>query len=182
MELLTHKKQASIDLLEDEAKIKSNSQKKAIYTICVVILLASTLLSLAVFSYNLTQKIRLSGLKKEVDTKITAWQALEPVSTNIKTISQKNLIISQTDSKYPSLDRKLDKLRGLLPEGTVLNTLTINNQGKISIVGKASGAGTVYQFYELLKKDDQVTTPVLESLAKGTSDYTFTISLNLATK
>ena len=99
MELLTHKKQGSIDLLKDEEQIKSNSQKKAVFTVCVVILLASSLISLAVFSYNLTQKIRLNNLKKEVNSKITAWQALEPVSTNIKTISQKNQIISQTNTK-----------------------------------------------------------------------------------
>jgi len=96
MELLTHKKQGSIDLLKDEEKIKSNSQKKVVFTICVVLLLASSLLSAAVFAYSLTQKIRLNNLKKEVDTKIVAWQALEPVSTSIKTISQKNLVISQT--------------------------------------------------------------------------------------
>ena len=181
MELLTHKKQGSIDLLKDEEKIKSNSQKKVVFTICVVLLLASSLLSAAVFAYSLTQKIRLNNLKKEVDTKIVAWQALEPVSTSIKTISQKNLVISQTSTKYPSLDVKLNKLRDLMPAGTSISTLTLNNQGKLVIAGKATSAAVVYQFYELLKKDAQVTSPVLESLAKST-DYTFSISLNLETK
>ena len=80
------------------------------------------------------------------------------------------------------MDRKLDKLRGFLPEGTSLSTLTVDNQGKTVIVGKATGAAIVYQFYELLKKDEQVTTPVLESLAKDSSAYTFSISLSLTTK
>lgn len=182
MELLTRKKTASIDLLKDEAQENSSSQKKLVVTICVMILIVVGLLSVGLFSYNLSQKIRLSNLKKEVDTKVAAWQVLEPVGTNLKIISEKNKVVTQAETKYAGLDLKINKIREVLPQGISFTNLTINNQGKVAISGKATDVGVIYQFYDLLKKEKSISKPTLDSLAKSTSEYTFSISLTLTTK
>lgn len=182
MELLTRKKQTSIDLLKDEEQIESSSQKKLVITICVVILVIVGALSIGLFSFKVTQKFRLSNLKGEVNTKTTAWQALEPVGTSVKTISAKDQVVKQTNTKYGGLENKLNKIRELLPEGAAFTTLTLNAQGKTVISGKASSAAIVYQFYEVLKKEKEITLVSLDSLAKASSDYTFNISLTVTTK
>jgi Tfp pilus assembly protein PilN len=182
MELLTHKKTASIDLLKDEEKVKSSSQRKLVVTLCVIVLLAIAMVSFGLFAFNLAQKIRLNNVKEEVNSKITAWQALEPVGTSLKTISAKNQVITTTNSKYAGLEKRLDKIRGLLPSGTSLTTLTIAHDGKAVLSGNSSEADSIYQFYELLKKESDITNPTLTSLAKSSTDYTFNISLTLTTK
>lgn len=182
MELLARKKTASINLLEDEEAVKSSSQKKLTLTICIIILLFSALLSGGLFTYSFIQKTKLNNLKEEVNTKTTAWQVFEPVARSLKSITEKNQVVVSAHAKYAGLDKKLDKVRGLLPEGVSLSTLTVNNQGKTVISGQSSSAAVVYQFYEILKKDSEIKDPLLDSLAKSSTDYTFNISLSLITK
>lgn len=182
MELLTRKKTASIDLLKDEQKVKSSSQKKLTVIICVLVLLLIGLISAGLFSYNLSQKIQLNKRKNEIKTKIAAWQVLEPVGSNLKIIAEKDKVLSQTETKYAALDKKIDKIRELLPQGISFTNLTINNQGKVVITAKASEVDIIYQFYNLLKNEKDVTQPTLDSLTKSTSEYSFSISLILTTK
>lgn len=182
MELLTHKKNASIDLLKDEAQVNSNSQKKLVVSSFVLLLLIVMTITFGLFFFNLAQKFRLNNIKDDLASKITAWQALEAVGTQVKTIEAKNQVITSTNTKYGDLDKKLNKVRELLPQGTSLSTLTINNSGKTVISGKATEAAVVYQFYEVLKKDPEVSLVTLDSLSKASSDYTFNISLTVTPK
>lgn len=182
MELLTRKKQASIDLLNDEQKVKSNSQKKFIVSLSVIITLLVVVISGAIFLYSFSQKLRLDKLKEDIAAKTQEWQTLESVGTDIKKITGKNQVITQSQAKYSGLDKRIDKLRESLPEGLSLTTLTIDNQGKTFLAGKASQPDIVYQFQELLKKDSNFLNPTIDSLAKATTEYTFNISLTINIK
>ncbi len=182
MELLTHNKKGSIELLQGEAEVKAKSEKKAGLVIASIILLIGCLIAFGIWGYASFQQLSLNQIKNEIEKKMQDWQAMAAVGTQVKNISAKDQIISQTNTKYSGLDEKLDKIRGLLPQGVSLVTLSLDSTGKVVLAGKSADAAVVYQFYELLKADKEIKTPVLSSLGKKTEDYDFNITFTLVAK
>lgn len=149
---------------------------------CALILILVGLVSVAIFSYSFYQKVSLNNLNKEVSDKTAAWQALQGLATDVKNINGKDQIVVATTKKYSDFQKNLNRIRDLLPEGVVLDSLTINNEGKAVITGTSADAAVVYQFHEVLKEQEDVVNPVLDSLSKTGEDYNFNISLNLVSK
>ncbi|HSX57964.1 MAG TPA: PilN domain-containing protein [Candidatus Saccharimonadales bacterium] len=180
MEIFTHKKNPSIDLLQDEEKVKSASQKNLIFTICGFVVGLTLLVSLGVFLYQFILNSSIKSTQKEYAQKAVAWQVLEPVGSSLKAVIAKDQVLSATTTKYADVDKKIDQLRKLIPQNVTLTNFTIDNSGKITISGKAVAAANVYQFFDILNTQKGINLPTLTSLNKAGSSYTFTISLTMS--
>ncbi len=121
-------------------------------------------------------------MKNEIETKTAAWQALQSKASDVKTINAKDQVIVSTTKKYSSFQANINRIRELLPEGATLDSLTMNSEGKAVISGSSHDAAVVYQFHEVLQKQEDITSPTLDSLSKSGVDYQFNISLTLVSK
>lgn len=179
---LESKKKEQINLIPEDQRVSSLRDKLAPIFIALVIIGIQlgifVFLRVSIFAQN-------EALKKanaDLDSQTPVWQQLEPIASAIKNIQAKKLTYDQTSAKYSGLDKKLDEIRSLLPEGVSLDTMDINNDGKVAIVGESVSADTAYQYYNVLKEQKEISNLSLESISKTNSEYNFNLKFTINLK
>lgn len=177
-----NKKKEQINLIPEEQRVISLGNKLTPLLIAIVIIAlefgAFAFLRATIFA----QDAALKKVSTDLESQTPVWQKLEPIASAIKTIQAKKTTYDQTSSQYTGLDKKLDKIRDLFPEGVSLNVLNINNEGKVAITGRSVSADSAYQFYNVLKEQKEISSLSFESISKTSSEYTFTLEFNINLK
>ena len=176
------KKKEQINLIPEDQRVTSLGSKVAPLLVAGVIIA----LQFGVFAFLkvtvFAQDAVLKKVSTELESQTPVWQKLEPIASAIKNIQAKKTTYDQTSSQYTGLDKKLDKIRDLFPEGVSLSVLNINNEGKVAITGRSVSADSAYQFYNVLKEQKEISALSFESISKTSSEYTFTLEFNINMK
>lgn len=174
MNLFSKKKE--LDLLTAEEIGDSTSNKFLPIIIFGIINLLVFAIFLVVLITNLASQNNLDKIKKDNQTKLSQWRTYSTLANQVKSIQSKDAEYQKFISEYSGLDKKIDKIRSVLPQGVYLTNLTINNLGKVSLSGTAANPDEAYQFRDTLLKDKGFSTVALDAVAKTGSNYTFTIT------
>ncbi len=179
---LGSKKKEQINLIPEEQRVSSLSSKLTPIIIALIIIG----LELGVFAFFrvsvFAQNESLKKVNADLESQTPIWQQLEPIASAIKNIQAKKLTYTQTTTKYVGMDKKLDKIRNLMPKDVSLNTLDIDNEGKVAVVGKSVSADSAYQYYNVLKEQKEISNLSFESISKTKSEYSFSLKFTITLK
>ena len=179
---LALKKKEQINLIPEDQRVSSFRGK--LTPILIALVIVGIELGVFVFlrASIFAQNEALKKVNADLDSQTPVWQKLEPVASAIKSIQAKKITYDQTSAKYLGMDKKLDKVRSLLPEGVSLNTLDIDNEGNVAVVGKSVSADNAYQYYNVLKEQKDIRALSFESISKISSDYSFNLKFTISLK
>ncbi len=180
MDLFSKKKE--LDLLNADEVAKSPKQKLIPFILAAVVIILAIGVFVVIFIANFVAQRGLVEAKEEVSNKTLEWQKYKEIATNIKDIQTKSALHTKFVSTYSSLDKKIDKLKSLLPQGVFLTNLTIDNSGKTVVTGASNIPEDAYQFRDVLLSEKDVKDVLLTSVAKTGVLYTFSIDFVINTK
>lgn len=180
MDLFSKKKE--LDLLNADEVAKSPTQKFVPFVFAGLTIVAVLALYGFVFMANIAAQGGLDKAKEDVNSKTAQWQTFKETATNIKDIQTKYSQYIKFVSTYSLLDKKIEKLKKILPKGVYLTNLTIDNAGKTVLSGSSAIPEDVYQFRDVLLSDKEISAVTLTAVAKSGLSYTFSIGFNIDTK
>jgi len=175
-------KKKELNLIPEDQRVTSLRTKLLPFIFALIAVGAAlggfALLKAAVIAQN-------EALKKvniELDSQTLLWQRLEPIGSAIKSVKSKKITYNQNSSKYSGLDKKLDKIRSLLPAGISLSSLDVDNDGNVNLSGQSDQADIVYQYINVLKEQKEIKNFSLSSISKTGLNYNFTLKFILTLK
>ena len=176
------KKKNELDLLSADEVVQSPSQKFIPFVLAGLVIIVVLGIYLVVFLANLFAQGGLNTAKADVASKTAQWQHYKQTATDIKGIQSTFTQYKTFVTTYSSLDKKIQKLQSVLPQGVHLTNLTIDNVGTTVISGGSAIPEDAYQFRDVLQADKEISGVTLTTVAKTGLGYTFTLNFVITTK
>ncbi len=180
MALFSKKKE--LDLLNADEVAQSSKQKIVPFILTAIVIAFVIGIYVVVFITNIAAQGGLNEAKEEVSKRTVEWQKYKELATDIKDVQSKSALHTKFVTTYSSLDKKIDKLKSILPQGVYLTNLTIDNSGKTVVTGASNIPEDAYQFRDVLLSEKDVKDVLLTSVAKTGVLYTFSIDFVINTK
>ena len=176
------KTQTDIDLLTEEESVKSSKSKYNIILISVGIVILE-LLVFAFYSFlGIDSANQVADLKHKIDLENQVQASMSKVTAELNVIKSKLGTYNQFSAKYAGMDKKLNKLAAVLPITISLETLDINNAGKILLKASVANPADAYEFYQKISTDPAFSALSMDTISKSGDNYTLNMSFGLKIK
>ena len=115
MALFSKKKE--LDLLNADEVAQSSKQKIVPFILTAIVIAFVIGIYVVVFITNIAAQGGLNEAKEEVSKRTVEWQKYKELATDIKDVQSKSALHTKFVTTYSSLDKKIDKLKSILPQG-----------------------------------------------------------------
>ena len=175
------KKKQTIDLLPEEGTSKQKINLVYVAIGAVLVILVQVFAAGFLFIANLYNSSQLDNAKKQEQEQTSLWQNYTSLASNVKTILAKDTLYNTDVKAYSGFDTKLDKIRSLIPDGVLVDQITMSNNGKTSLNAHSDQAADGYQLATIVQKNPDLTNVKLDGVTKAGSTYHFTITFSIKT-
>jgi Tfp pilus assembly protein PilN len=172
------KKKQTIDLLP-EKEVQKQKSNFSVYLLLGLIIFLQIAAYAIVFLLNNSSQGNLTSLQNQELELQKKWNKFSAIATDVKQVKTKLGFYQSFNTTHSGLDKRLEKIASLVPDGVLINTITMNNKGKTTLMGTAEKPEDAYQMEAVIKETSGVSLVNLSSVSKKGSNYSFDINFEV---